>query len=76
VDFLSLGLIQEWIPRGSISGVRDAVRESIDARVHSTMRALPHRVKVAGGNDTSLRKIKVAPPGDERCGEQRSRATR
>ena len=59
MDFLSLGLIQEWIPRGIISGVRDAVPESIDARVHSTMRALRYRVKVAGGNDTSLRKIKV-----------------
>ena len=43
-------------------------------RVHSTMRALPHWVKVAGGNDTSLRKIKVVPPGYERCGEQRPRA--
>jgi hypothetical protein len=33
-----------------------------------------HWVKVAGGDDASLRKIKIVPPGYEMCGEQRARA--
>lgn len=65
LHLLSLGHIQERTPRRVISGVRDAVLEFIDGRAFTRLRSPRHHwVKVAGGNDTSLRKIKVVPPDD------------